>query len=81
MKKWLLKIATVFVALMTIFSFVGCSTPLSAYDIAVKNGFVGTEAEWLASLKGLNGDDGADLDINQMYAAAVAEIKAAMEQI
>jgi serine protease Do len=25
---------------------------LSAYDVAVKNGFVGTEAEWLASLKG-----------------------------
>ena len=24
----------------------------SAYDIAVKNGFVGTEKEWLASLKG-----------------------------
>lgn len=30
----------------------------SAYDIAVKNGFVGTEAEWLESLKGANGTDG-----------------------
>lgn len=27
----------------------------SAYNIAVKNGFVGTEAEWLDSLIGENG--------------------------
>lgn len=30
----------------------------SAYDVAVENGFVGTEAEWLASLKGSDGKDG-----------------------
>jgi len=30
----------------------------SAYDIAVSNGFNGTEAEWLASLKGDQGDPG-----------------------
>ncbi len=30
----------------------------SAYTVAVKNGFVGTEAEWLASLKGDQGDQG-----------------------
>ena len=30
----------------------------SAYEIAVDNGFVGTEEEWLASLDGKNGDDG-----------------------
>ena len=29
-----------------------------AYEIAVKNGFVGTEAEWLASLNGTDGVDG-----------------------
>lgn len=29
---------------------------ISAYGIAVKNGFEGTEAEWLASLKGEKGD-------------------------
>lgn len=34
--------------------------PLSAYDIAVKNGFVGTEEEWLASLRGEDGKDGED---------------------
>lgn len=31
---------------------------LSAYAIAVKNGFEGTEEEWLASLKGEKGDKG-----------------------
>lgn len=30
----------------------------SAYDLAVDNGFVGTETEWLASLKGEKGDKG-----------------------
>ena len=30
----------------------------SAYEIAVKNGFTGTETEWLASLKGDTGNDG-----------------------
>ncbi|MBS4832349.1 hypothetical protein [Ruminococcus callidus] len=32
----------------------------SAYEIAVEHGFVGTEAEWLESLKGVNGKDGCD---------------------
>lgn len=30
----------------------------SAYEIAVENGFTGTETEWLASLKGEKGDQG-----------------------
>jgi hypothetical protein len=34
------------------------SNGLSAYDIAVNNGFVGTETEWLASLHGNNGQNG-----------------------
>lgn len=34
----------------------GAGTPgKSAYEIAVENGFVGTEAEWLASLEGTDG--------------------------
>jgi hypothetical protein len=33
---------------------------LSAYDIAVKHGFSGTEEQWLASLKGERGADGKD---------------------
>ena len=32
----------------------------SAYAIAIENGFVGTAAEWLESLKGMNGVDGKD---------------------
>ena len=32
----------------------------SAYEIAIENGFVGTVAEWLESLKGMNGVDGKD---------------------
>lgn len=33
---------------------------LSAYEIAVQNGFEGSEAEWLESLKGSNGENGTD---------------------
>ena len=32
----------------------------SAYQVAVDNGFVGTEQQWLASLKGQDGTDGQD---------------------
>lgn len=31
---------------------------LTAYEIAVEKGFIGTETEWLASLKGADGKDG-----------------------
>lgn len=37
----------------------------SAYQIAVDNGFIGTEAEWLASLRGADGKDGMQPDWNQ----------------
>lgn len=46
----------------------------SSYEIAVENGFVGTEEQWLASLKGTNGKDGKDgqsLDIEKIYNKAV----------
>lgn len=32
----------------------GGQTGLSAYAIAVQNGFIGTEAQWLSSLQGMN---------------------------
>lgn len=35
----------------------------SAYDVAVLNGFSGSESQWLASLKGVKGDTGAKGDI------------------
>ena len=37
-----------------------CGAGESAYDIAVRYGFEGTEEEWLASLQGANGKNGAD---------------------
>lgn len=61
----------------------GTTTGKSAYEIACDNGFVGTEEEWLASLKGTdgtNGSDGADgkdgedstETISSIYDAAVS---------
>lgn len=38
---------------------------LSAYEIAVEQGFVGTEEEWLLSLKGEKGEDGTT-DYNEL---------------
>ena len=43
----------------------------SAYEVAVANGFVGTEAQWLASLKGADGAGsmarGTATDLNALY--------------
>ena len=54
---------------------------ITAYDLAVRNGFLGTEQEWLESLKGedgkdgLNGKDGKDgvaaFSVRDVYDAAV----------
>lgn len=38
----------------------------SAYEIAVQNGFEGTEQEWLASLHGEKGDPGQDAESYQV---------------
>lgn len=43
---------------------------ISAYDIAVKNGFQGTEQEWLQSLKGADGKDGNSLSFEDLYETA-----------
>ena len=43
---------------------------LSAYDIAVANGFVGTEAAWLASLKGERGSKGEQGETGERGASA-----------
>lgn len=53
--------------------FTGCSSGLSAYEIAVKNGFKGTEQEWLASLRGsdgTNGNDSNETDYYSLYLSA-----------
>lgn len=62
----------------------------SAYDVAVANGFVGTEAEWLASLEGpqgiqgiqgIQGNPGVDgVDGDSAYEVAVANGFAGTEQ-
>ena len=66
---------TAILAVITALSFTACTSGASAYDIAVKNGFKGTEAEWLASLNGANGKDGKDSDITieTLYAAAKSD--------
>lgn len=69
------KIKILFFILMFSFMFVtltSCMAPSgeSAYDIAVRNGFKGTEKEWLESLKG---EDGLSLSIENLYEAAKNE--------
>ena len=44
---------------------------LSAYDIAVAQGFVGTDSEWIASLNGEDGEDGKSA--YELYADGVAD--------
>jgi len=48
----------ILLALTCLFVFGACTMfeGKSAYDIAVENGFVGTEVEWLESLKGKDGE-------------------------
>ena len=55
-------------ALITAFGISACTQKAeSAYDIAVRNGFIGTEKEWLQSLRGDDGENGKDLNINDVY--------------
>lgn len=74
MKKILKKIAVISCAALFAVSSAACvdnnKEIINAYDIAVKNGFVGTEEEWLQSLKGANGQDAADITIQDAYEAA-----------
>jgi hypothetical protein len=54
MKKYSISLIIAIVVLITMLTLTACveDSALSAYDIAVNNGFTGTEAEWLESLKG-----------------------------
>lgn len=63
--------ALTLVAVFTVFGATACdfSASKSAYDIAVENGsFVGTEEEWLMSLKGKDGEDAKSPTIAEIYA-------------
>ena len=73
--KKIIALACVAVLAGSIMSFSACNQTkvISAYDIAVKNGFEGDEQAWLLSLQGANGKDGQSLNINDMYEAAKAD--------
>ncbi len=72
MKKFLKSFVLVVLLLCT-FSLFGCDLKAkSAYDIAVEHGFVGSETEWLESLKGEKGEAGVNSDGNA-YDLAVKE--------
>ena len=67
------KILALFLILLLCFSLASCfgttkdQEVISAYDIAVKNGYTGDESSWLASLKG------KDLSLSDVYEAAKSE--------
>lgn len=57
-----------------LFAFTGCKEEvISAYDVAVKNGYTGTEEEWLASLRGTDGSNASQYDIFELYAVFKSE--------
>ncbi len=73
MNKIVKSILSFFCAALLLGSLTACQA-VSAYDIAVKNGYQGTEEQWLASLHGENGKDGkdgADLTAADIYDTAV----------
>ena len=73
MKKIRKSIIAISCATLMSFGLFACSDEVSAYEIAVKNGFVGTEQEWLRSLHGADGEDGEDLDMSDLYETAKNE--------
>ena len=75
-KTWKRILSLVFATVLTVGMLTGCEeeqTVINAYDIAVKNGFVGTEEDWLLSLQGANGSDGQDVTLDDLYQAAKNE--------
>lgn len=66
MKKRLISLTLIALIVALCFSLSACLAQ-SAYDIAVANGFIGTEQEWLNSLVGKNGKDGSDAAAVNIY--------------
>ena len=76
MKKTIVKIATaIMCACMAVVPLVGCGE-VTAYDLAVQNGFTGTEAEWLESLKG---ESAYDLAVKNGFTGTEAEWLASLK--
>ena len=59
MKKLLSLLLAISMCLTSVILLASCAGK-SAYEVAVENGFSGTEEAWLESLKGAKGDKGAD---------------------
>lgn len=70
MKKMIKSALAIGCATILSFGLVGCQKVISAYDIAVKHGFEGTEEEWLLSLYGENGKDAPALTFEDLYETA-----------
>lgn len=71
-------ILSIVLVVSLLFTFTACNgeTALSAYDIAVENGFEGTQAEWLESLKGDSGSNGLsayEIAVNAGYTGTEEE--------
>lgn len=64
---FILALILVCVFAIGVFIFAGGVKGMSAYELAVLNGYVGTEQEWLASLQGSDGKDGESIDYAAMY--------------
>ncbi len=71
MKKSVKSILSITCACVSALSLASCMGE-SAYDIAVKNGFSGTEEQWLQSLKGEKGEDAPALTFEDLYQTAVS---------
>ena len=71
MKRTIKGLLTIACAALMLGGSAACS--LSAYDIAVKNGYQGTESEWLNTLHGEDGKDGKDFTAEDLYKKAQAE--------
>ena len=70
MKKRTKRLLAAFCATFMITAGAGCA--VSAYELAVKNGYEGDESAWLETLKGEDGKDGQDLTAATLYEAAKA---------
>ena len=72
MKQTLKKIVAITASILMAFGFAACQSQpgKSAYELAVANGFKGTEQEYLAALKGADGKDAEKITIQDLYEAS-----------
>ncbi len=76
MKKNLKTLFIIILAVVTVLTLTACRGA-SAYELAQRAGYTGTEDQWLESLKGKSGEDGRDFNVGytayQLYEEAVAD--------